>query len=379
MNEVPEWKPTERLARSAEKAPFLAASADLVKSLEEARQAYLKKRFREAASILESALSRFGPSVVLNSRLADVYVEIGDPERARAYELEAVRLDPNSYRGHYNLGCDYRDLGRVAETRDCFQTAIRLNPGYAKAYCNLAELTNDPKQALALLRKAASIDPDDEDYKRGISMWEPLAEAERIDWAPQRVLWAQQALEKKEFRYARLHIRLAQEAAASPIEEGMVYSCESDLRRQEGDLRGSIVSLEQAVLRDPSRAFYWNNLAARRLLVAREPETPRDEAWQLLQRSKVESLKAVECADYARPHQNLAFAHLSLGELDDARRDAQVAYDMACRQIAAGPLGGRICVGCPTEAKMPEECRGCREKAKSTLRDIELASGRYRV
>jgi CHAT domain-containing protein len=379
MNEVPEWKETRRLTSSSENSPFLAASSDLVKSLEDARHACLKKRWRDAASILESALSRFGPSVALNSRLADVYMELGDAERARAYEIEVVRLDPNSYRGHYNLGCDYRELGRVAETRDCFQTAIRLNPGYAKAYCNLAELTNDPGEALALLRKAASIDPEDEDYRNGIAMWEPLAEAEHIDWAPQRLLWAEQALQKKEFSYARLHIRLAKEAAASPIEEAMVYCSESDLRRQQGDIRGSIVSLEQAVARDSSRAFYWNNLAARRLLVAREPETTEREAWELLQRSKADSLKAIECADYSRPHQNLAFARLSLGELDDARREAQVAYDMARRQIASGPFGERICIGCPTEAKMPDECRGCREKSKSTLRDIELASGRYRV
>lgn len=50
---------------------------------------------------------------------------------------ETIRLNPDSWMAHNNLGSDLNDKGETAKAIEQFQAAIRLKPDYAEAYNNI--------------------------------------------------------------------------------------------------------------------------------------------------------------------------------------------------------------------------------------------------
>ena len=58
----------------------------------------------------------------------------GTYEQSLAEMREAVRLDPDDPSSHYGLGYELRYRGKLAEAERELHVALRLNPGYAKAY-----------------------------------------------------------------------------------------------------------------------------------------------------------------------------------------------------------------------------------------------------
>lgn len=347
--------------------------------LKEADRLLTQKQSERAVSVLEEAPREWRQSRPLNEKLADAYADLKNFQKARQHHREVLRYDQNSPLSHYNLGCVYRDFACITEAKECFQQALRLNPAYANALINLAELTNDPQEALEYLNKALRIEPEDKDAQNAMRMWQELSDEDRASIALQRLMWAQQDIDKGNFLYARLHLALVRQETIDDIAKALAFRIESDILRKEGDIKGSITALESAVELDLNQPAYWNTLAARRVLLISNPELLDSERLSMLRKAKLESLKAISLNDYARPHQNLALIYLNLARLDKAREHAILAREMAQQQIDAGQTGKIICKGCSTEGKILTECQECLRKALGTLRDIELASGNYRV
>ncbi|MBI3933973.1 MAG: CHAT domain-containing protein [Acidobacteria bacterium] len=345
-----------------------------------------KNQLGEAIALLEKNLEVAGPVPVLEERLGSCYAEIGNFDTALEYYRKLLDYDPNSFLGYYNLGCVFSDFGHVQQARDCFQKALSLNPAHANAMCNLSELTNVPEEAIGVLKQAMLAAPDDADVPKAIKMWEALSQADPTEIAVHRLLWAGESLKAKHVSHARLHLEMAwrEESLLDARSKALALSLRSDILRQQNLLEESVRALEQAVGLDPTVASYWNNLGARRLIAVDQQSV--EQARRELKKAEADCRKASTVDDYSRPHQNLAFIWMKQyelyhdpGHLAEVRKEALIAFDMATKQLAAGPSGLLVCKGCPTAGKAPPECQGCLKKAQDLLRDLDLVSGDYRV
>ncbi|HVR25963.1 MAG TPA: tetratricopeptide repeat protein, partial [Candidatus Polarisedimenticolia bacterium] len=150
----------------------------------EAYQTYLKGRYfwnKRTADGLKAALAYFNQAIEEDpkyakaySGLADTYALLGDWQygvmstkealpKAKAAAIKALELDSSLSEAHTSLGYSLRafdwDFDSAGKE---FQRAIEINPGYATAHhwnaMNLG-LLGRPKDALAEMRKAESLDP----------------------------------------------------------------------------------------------------------------------------------------------------------------------------------------------------------------------------
>lgn len=98
--------------------------------------------------------------------LGKAYRRRGDPQRAIAYYLEALRLkggnDRMKAQVYVNLGAAYSDLHKYQDEISCCLRAIDLDPQNPQAYSNLAyayALTNNYEKALVYGKEAVKISP----------------------------------------------------------------------------------------------------------------------------------------------------------------------------------------------------------------------------
>jgi tetratricopeptide (TPR) repeat protein len=84
---------------------------------------------------------------------------------AKAARLEKqAAAEPTNYRVFYELGNLYADMGKVAEARRSYETAIRINPKYIEAMVNLGSLLSDEQaheEAILYLEQALAVNPED--------------------------------------------------------------------------------------------------------------------------------------------------------------------------------------------------------------------------
>jgi len=331
----------------------------------------------QAISMLEEALKEWDDIPSLYGNLCTAYDEIGNYDKALQYGLEAIKYDPNNFLSFGVLGWIYVNLGDIGKARDYYKRELELNPTRVQAMIGLSELTNDPIEALEYLDQALLIDPDDKELQEGRMMWQELINDPQLNISAQRLMWAQQAFDKGKLGEVRMHIAMARQEAMNNELRALSYRIESDTLRKEEKLSDSIIALENAVKYDPMQPSYWNNLAARRILLLKDPKFSQIEKMEILEKSEKESLKAISIKDYARPHQNLAIVYYNFDLLAKSKEHATQSFNMAKQQIKTGPTGELVCKGCPTEGKIISECKGCIQKAQGILRDIELLSGDY--
>ena len=77
-----------------------------------------------------------------------------------AYQ-QAIALDPNLTKAHYNLGYVYYEQGKLEDAIAQLQQAIALDPNLAPAHYNLAciySLKNEQTPAIEWLQKAIALD-----------------------------------------------------------------------------------------------------------------------------------------------------------------------------------------------------------------------------
>lgn len=77
-----------------------------------------------------------------NKKVEEVEPDLGSInfETAVQHLLQAVKLRPDMWRAHYNLGQIYRDTDRAKEAADAFTKSIAANPREQGPYIALAEL-----------------------------------------------------------------------------------------------------------------------------------------------------------------------------------------------------------------------------------------------
>ena len=74
-----------------------------------------------------------------------------------------VKIEPNNYKAHNNLGNALKELGKLEEAATSYRQAIKIKPDYTKAHFNLGNILNDSgkfKEAIPSLLLALKIDPN---------------------------------------------------------------------------------------------------------------------------------------------------------------------------------------------------------------------------
>ncbi len=354
-------------------------SEELRETMNTAKRFFDEDQFDKAIALHEELLERCGPNRLLLHRLAEIHTRLQNYERAFEFDRQALAMDVNCPASHYILGCDLMDLGRVAEARTYFHRVLFLDPGYAKALCNLAALSNDAEQVLALLRQAVEIDPEDEQTRLAIDHWAGITREENFNLPEYRLHGIQSTLEQRDWKAMRIQIGLARELPLSTQQRSYTCSAEAEMYRQQGKLRNSIACLEAALEWDDTLPPFWNTLSARRYLLAQDLTTSGTEARELLEAAVDAGREAIRRGDYSIPHRNLALAYQALRAWDAAQTEANAAAAMARRQIASGPAGPLVCVGCALRGQDLRACHDCVTAAESVLESGALTEGNYRV
>ncbi|MHC4156479.1 MAG: tetratricopeptide repeat protein [Planctomycetota bacterium] len=76
---------------------------------------------------------------------------------------EALRINPDLFNAHSNLGVIYAAQGELDQAVGHFSQAIRIKPDSAGAYCNLGialQSQGKTDKAAEAFRKALAIDPN---------------------------------------------------------------------------------------------------------------------------------------------------------------------------------------------------------------------------
>ena len=76
---------------------------------------------------------------------------------------QAVKINPDYAKAHYNLGLAYGNLGMHKEEIEAYKQAIRIDPDYAKAHNNLGLAygkSGKYKEAIEAFKQAIRINPD---------------------------------------------------------------------------------------------------------------------------------------------------------------------------------------------------------------------------
>jgi Tfp pilus assembly protein PilF len=95
--------------------------------------------------------------------LGDTLEEKGDLPRAVKHYLEAIKIRPGYAKAYNNLGVVLASQNEVEAAIVFLSKAIQISPGYAGAYFNLGKIyssRNDPEKAISHYKKAIQFDPN---------------------------------------------------------------------------------------------------------------------------------------------------------------------------------------------------------------------------
>ncbi len=92
-----------------------------------------------------------------------VHFNKGDYDAALASFKEAIRLNPDLFLAHFNLGVTYDKKGQLDASTASFKEAIRLKPDHARAHYTLGLLYGKKGQwdaSIDSFKEAIRLDPD---------------------------------------------------------------------------------------------------------------------------------------------------------------------------------------------------------------------------
>ena len=158
--------------------------------------------FTESLNIFKKAISVKADDAKLYCNIANIYLQLRELDNAVQYYNKAIKLDPNFFEAHCNLGTalqEYnnkkslesaiisfnkaiainsnfylaynnrgnvlKDLGKLKDAVDSYNQSLKINPNYAVAHSNLGDVLvrlNEPLLALKSYEKCIEIN---EEYK----------------------------------------------------------------------------------------------------------------------------------------------------------------------------------------------------------------------
>jgi eukaryotic-like serine/threonine-protein kinase len=121
----------------------------------------------------DDAIAEYREAIRLKPDFTEGYIKLAmvlsnlkhDHAGAEKTLRDLIRFRADDHQAHFNLGCLLRGQGRLDEAMSEHRAAIRLNPDFAEAFCNLGEILSDVnssgEEARAALREAIRLKPDD--------------------------------------------------------------------------------------------------------------------------------------------------------------------------------------------------------------------------
>ncbi len=127
-------------------------------------------KFYKGGAHADEAIANYELAAKYNPKDASIYLQIGDlyysvkknNDAAIKYLRDAIRLDPNLARAHWELGSVYRDTGNDAEAIKYLLEAIRSDDKYQDAYFGLISIYKSQKnyaEAIKLLKRVFEFAP----------------------------------------------------------------------------------------------------------------------------------------------------------------------------------------------------------------------------
>jgi tetratricopeptide (TPR) repeat protein len=223
-------------------------------------------------------------------------------ERAWVYESETtlwtdtLAKNPACWLGHNNLGVALDQKGQAGKAIVEYQTALKLNPGYAEAYENLGVVffqIGNTEQAIEQYQMALEIDPDDANIHNKLGM-----------------AFAREGLGREAAAEYQRALAFRPDDAEADKNMAIAFF-------QMGQANEAIKWYGKALELDPHDAETHNDLAVALVAVGRKNE------------GLEQYRKAIEIdPGYAAAYKNLGIALSQMGRLDDAIAQYQKALQI---------------------------------------------------
>lgn len=99
--------------------------------------------------------------------IGNCYMQLGDYEKAIAYQEKCTNIAPNYFKAWVNMGFSYKRMGDKDKAFECFETALQYDPqNYAPLYISLGTCyieKGKPVSAVEYLEKAQQLTPEKAD------------------------------------------------------------------------------------------------------------------------------------------------------------------------------------------------------------------------
>jgi len=138
---------------------------------EQANELARQNHFGEALGLLQQALEKNPKNGFAYSQRAKIYFSMQQVDRAREAIGQALALQPFQPDFLYVQGFIDEKTGDLDAALATFEKVVEINPREADAYFEIGRIwlqRKDRARALGALRKAASLAPEDPDYRRAL-------------------------------------------------------------------------------------------------------------------------------------------------------------------------------------------------------------------
>jgi tetratricopeptide (TPR) repeat protein len=191
------------------------------------------QRVKDAQALLDSTLRDDPNNALAHETMGYLKFRQGDLEAARNWYCEAVKLDSQSYLAHYYyaaMSMSSTGAGQDPDIESSLRTCMKLNPGFAPAYDELAMYYSrdlaKANEAHNLNIQAISLEPDNLNYRlnaatvlmneqRPTDAVAVLKAALRVAKTPEQIASVQTTIEKIEQYNAAVERSHQAEKAAS--------------------------------------------------------------------------------------------------------------------------------------------------------------------
>ena len=131
------------------------------------------QRYDEANTTLLRAMSFDSENIIILNSLGRLNHQLRKSEEAESYFDKAINLNPNNFETLNNMAGFYLEEGNYQKAINFYKIAEKLNPNNSILINNLAKtfiFINDIEKAEEKCKKALSIDQDNDEFKKTLSL-----------------------------------------------------------------------------------------------------------------------------------------------------------------------------------------------------------------